>query len=175
MDFRSSWAVQPLSPPTCHREKVFALLFPHPIYVSHPISKWPTRPLSHSLYPGYKSGLRIPVQCLFSLELPAVLTASPTLINYFPLILSHVWKLFSKLCLDRDTECHYKQHDRAPACSLTVLSYLLFNLKNNCLLKWVANEFSLGRTLIPKWKILYVKLFWTGNKKPMFWSRLQTY
>ena len=31
---------------------------PHPVYVPHAISKWPTRPLSHSLYPGYKSGLR---------------------------------------------------------------------------------------------------------------------
>ena len=35
----------------------------------HPISKWPARPLSHSLHPGYKSGLRVPVQCRFSLEL----------------------------------------------------------------------------------------------------------
>ena len=44
-------------PPLPHREKVFALLFPLPVYMPHPISKWPTRPLSHSLYHGYKSGL----------------------------------------------------------------------------------------------------------------------
>ena len=42
---------------------------PYPVYMPHPISKWPTRPLSHSLYPGYKSGLRTPVQRWFSLEL----------------------------------------------------------------------------------------------------------
>ena len=47
--------------PAAHREKVFALLFPHQVYVPHPISKWLTRPLPHSLYPGYKSGLRTPV------------------------------------------------------------------------------------------------------------------
>ena len=37
-------------------------------YVTHPISKWPTRPLSHSLYPGYKNELRTPVQCWLSLD-----------------------------------------------------------------------------------------------------------
>ena len=68
-----------------HREKVFALLFPHPVYMPHPISKWPTRPLSHSLYPGYKSGLRTPVQHRFSLELDTALTASPTLMNFISL------------------------------------------------------------------------------------------
>ena len=54
-----------------HRKKIFALLsLPHhPVYVPHPISKRPTRPLSHSLCPGYKSGLRTLVQCQFSLEL----------------------------------------------------------------------------------------------------------
>ena len=41
------------------------------------------RPLSHSLYLRYKNGLRTPVQYQFSLELgPAVLTASPILINF---------------------------------------------------------------------------------------------
>ena len=35
----------------------------------HPVSKWPTRPLSHCLYPGYKGGLKTPVRCWFSLEL----------------------------------------------------------------------------------------------------------
>ena len=63
---------------------------------------------AHSLYPGYKSGLRIPAQRPFSLELPTVLTVSPSLINYFPLILSHVWTFFSNLCLDHDTEYNYK-------------------------------------------------------------------
>ena len=35
----------------------------------HPISKWPTRSLSHSLYPGYKSVLRTPIQHWFFLDL----------------------------------------------------------------------------------------------------------
>ena len=58
-----------LSPLLPHREKVFALFFPRPVYVSHPISKWPARPLSHSLYQRCKSGLRARVQRRFSLEL----------------------------------------------------------------------------------------------------------
>ena len=86
-----------LSPLLSHREKVFALLFPH-------ISKGSTRPLSHCLYPGYKSGLRTPVQCWFSLEL-AHRSNSVSRSNklYFPLILSHIWKFFSNLHLDHDT------------------------------------------------------------------------
>ena len=58
-----------LSPLLPHREKVFALFFPRPVYVFHPISKWLRRPLSCSLYPGYKNALRTPVQRWFSLEL----------------------------------------------------------------------------------------------------------
>ena len=54
------------SPRPPHREKVSALLFPDPVYMPPPISKWPARPLSHSLYPGYKSGLRT----LFNVVLP---------------------------------------------------------------------------------------------------------
>ena len=69
--------------PSYPRENVFALLFPHPVYMPHPISKWPTRPRSHSLYPGYKSGLRTPPFKVGSpLNWPAVLTASPTLIRF---------------------------------------------------------------------------------------------
>ena len=54
------------------------------------------QPLSHSLYLGYKSGLRTPVQCQFSLELALCcnrISYSNKL--YFFLILSHVWKFFS--------------------------------------------------------------------------------
>ena len=92
-----------LSPLLPHREKVFALLFPHPVYMPHPISKWPTRPLSHSLYPGYKSGLRTPVQRWFSLELARCSNSISHSNNlYFPLILSHVWKFFSNPCLDHN-------------------------------------------------------------------------
>ena len=54
----------------------------------HPISKWPTRPLSHSLYPGYKNGLRTPVQCQFSLALA-----------HCPNSLSHSNKLSLSFCL----------------------------------------------------------------------------
>ena len=59
---------------------------PHPVYMPHPISKWPTRPQPHSWRSGYKSGLRTPVQCRFSPAVPAVLTASPTLINFISLL-----------------------------------------------------------------------------------------
>ena len=52
-----------LSPLLAHREKGSALPMPHPI------SKRPTRPLSHPLYPGYKSGIKAPVRLRFSLEL----------------------------------------------------------------------------------------------------------
>ena len=72
----------------------------------HPISKWLTRPLSHSLYPQYKSGLKTPVQRL-ALSWPTVLTVSPILINYFLLILSHVWKFFSNPHPDHDIN-HYQ-------------------------------------------------------------------
>ena len=92
-----------LSPLLPYREKVFALLFPHPVYIPHPNSKWPVRRLSHSLYPGYKSELRTPVQRRFSLELAHCsnnISHSNKL--YFFLILSHIWKFFSNPCLDHD-------------------------------------------------------------------------
>ena len=38
------------------------------------------------------------------LSWPAVLTASPTLVLYFPLILSHVWKFFSNSHPDHDNQ-----------------------------------------------------------------------
>ena len=94
-----------MSPLLPHREKVFALLFPHPVYMPHPISKWPARPWSHSSYPGYKSGLRTSVQHQFSLGLTCCSNSVSHSNNlYFPLILSHVWKFFSNLCLDHDIE-----------------------------------------------------------------------
>ena len=75
-----------LSPSYLIWRRLFALLFPsHQAYVPHPISKWPTRPLSHSLYPGYKSGLRTPIHVGSPLSWPAVLTASPILINFISL------------------------------------------------------------------------------------------
>ena len=68
----------------------------HPVYMPHPISKWPTRPLSHSLYPEYKCGWKTPAQCGFSLELACCSNrVSQSNKLYFPLILSHVWKFFS--------------------------------------------------------------------------------
>ena len=85
-----------LSPVLPHREKVFALLVPHPVYLPHPISKWPARLLWYSLYSGYKSGLRTPVQRRFSLKLARCSSSvSHSNKHYFPLILSHVWKFFS--------------------------------------------------------------------------------
>ena len=112
-----------LSPLLPHREKVFAGLFPHPVYMPHPISKWLARPLSHSLYPGYKSGLRTPVQRQLCLEL-AHCSNSVSHSNklYFPLILSHVWKFFSNPHLDYDT-C-FNNMSRSP--ELTLVPFLPF-------------------------------------------------
>ena len=76
----------------------------HPVYVLHPISKWPIRPLSHSSCLGYKSGLRTPVQGRFSLELACCsnsVSYSDKL--HFPLILSHIWKFFSILRPDHES------------------------------------------------------------------------
>ena len=83
--------------------KVFALLFPHAVHMPHPISKWPERPLSRSLYPGYKGGLKTPVQHRLSLEL-ARCSNSVSHSNklYFPFILSHVWKFLSNPHTDHD-------------------------------------------------------------------------
>ena len=63
------------------------------------------QPLSHSLYLGYKSGLKTPVQCWFSLGL-AHCSNTVSLSNklYFLLILSHVWKFFSNLHTEHDTK-----------------------------------------------------------------------
>ena len=70
----------------------------------HPISKWPTRPRSHSLYPGYKSGLRTPVQCWFSLALARCSNSiSHSNKLYSPLLLPHIWKFFSNPCPDHDS------------------------------------------------------------------------
>ena len=90
-----------------------------PGYVPHPISKWPARPLSCSLYPGYKIGLRTPVQRRFSLELAHSSNGVSHSNNlYFPLTLSHVRKFFSKRGPD---------HDNFPYCCYKILikfSYL---------------------------------------------------
>ena len=58
------------------------LTLPPPSIHAHAISKWPARPLSHSLYPGYKSGLRTLFNLSSPLSWPTVLTASSTLINF---------------------------------------------------------------------------------------------
>ena len=96
--------------------EVFALLFPHPVYVPHPISKRPRRPLSHSLYPGYKSGLRTPVQCRFSLEL-AHCSNSVSHSNKISLslILPHVWKFFSNLHPDHDNQQRFNSQNKQTA------------------------------------------------------------
>ena len=89
MNFRSSWPLYPVSSPSPYREKVFALLFPlQPIFLPHPISKWPIRPLSHSLHPGYKNESKTPIHWRLSLTVrkPARCAGShsplPTLINF---------------------------------------------------------------------------------------------
>ena len=72
--------------------------------MTHPISKWPTRPLSRSLYPGYKGGLRTPVQHRFSLELACCSNSvSHSSKLYSLLILPHVWKFFCKPHTDYDS------------------------------------------------------------------------
>ncbi|MGT9520960.1 hypothetical protein ACVWA8_15080, partial [Enterococcus faecalis] len=54
--------------PTPHREKVFALLIPTQYSCLIQSAKNLQDPLSNSFYPGYKSGLRTPLQCRVSLE-----------------------------------------------------------------------------------------------------------
>ena len=91
----------------------------------HPISKWPEGPLSHSLYPGYESGLRTPVQCQFSLE-RAHCSNSISHSNklYFPLILSHAWKFFSNPHLDHDTtDIQHWVSLRCTACWFDIFVY----------------------------------------------------
>ena len=62
------------------------------------------RPRSHSLYPGYKSGLRTPIQCRFSPELARCSNSiSHSNKFYFPFILSHVRKFFSNPRMDHNT------------------------------------------------------------------------
>ena len=79
---------------------------PPPVYVPHPISKWPARPLSCSSYPEYKNGLRTHVQCRFSLEL-ACCSNSVSQYNklYSPLLVPYVWKFFSNLRMDMKGLC----------------------------------------------------------------------
>ena len=95
-----------LSSITClpsYREKVFALLFPTQYICLIQPSKCPEKPLSHSLYPGYKNRLTARVQCRLSLELACCsdsVSHSNTL--YLPLIVSHVWKFFSNPRTDHD-------------------------------------------------------------------------
>ena len=83
-----------LSPLLPLREEVFALLFLHPVYVPHPISEWPSRPLSHSKYPGYKSGRKTPVQHQFSLELARCTNSVSHSINFTSLSVSCLEILF---------------------------------------------------------------------------------
>ena len=65
------------------------------------------------LVPGYKSGLRTPIQCWFSLELACCYNSvSQSNKVYFPLILSHVWKFFSNPCTDHDREENVRSHQR---------------------------------------------------------------
>ena len=55
------------------------------------------------LVPGYKSGLKTPVQCLFSLELARCSNSiSHSNKLYSPLILPHFWKFFSNPHLVHD-------------------------------------------------------------------------
>ena len=61
---------------------------PPPIYLPHPISKWPVRPLSHSSHPGHKNESRTPYHCQLSLTIrkPAQCAGRdsplPSLINF---------------------------------------------------------------------------------------------
>ena len=90
-----------LSPLLPHRERVFALLSPPPppspsIHASSNQQMTCKRPLFHSLYLGYKSGLRTPVQRWFFLERARFSNrVSHSNKLYFPPILSHVWTFFS--------------------------------------------------------------------------------
>ena len=92
----------PFSPPTPQGEDVCPTLPPPSIHASSNQQMTCKTPIP-LLYPGYKSGLRTPVQRRLSLEL-ARCSNSVSHSNklYFPLILSHVWKSFPNSCLDQD-------------------------------------------------------------------------
>ena len=91
MDFRPSWAVEPItclpSYPTGRRYLPYSPLPPttRPSIRASSNQQMTPRPLSHSLYPGYKSRLRTPVHLSSPLSWPALLTASPTLIDFISL------------------------------------------------------------------------------------------
>ena len=91
MDFRPSWAVEPItclpSYPTGRRYLPYSPLPPttRPSIRASSNQQMTPRPLTHSLYPGYKSRLRTPVQLSSPLSWPALLTASPTLIDFISL------------------------------------------------------------------------------------------
>ena len=103
----------------------------------HPISKWPPRPLSCSLYPGYKSGLRTPFRHRFSLWL-AHCSNSISHSNklYSPLILPHVWKFFSNPRTDHDNrhspKCSFMYQGTSDSGSIILLLLLLL-ISKSCL------------------------------------------
>ena len=92
----------PLRPQTPDGGGIRSTLAPSSMHASSS-QQWPARPLCHSLYPGYKSGLRTPVQRRFCLEL-ARCSDSVSHSNklHLPLTLSLVWKCFSNLHPDQN-------------------------------------------------------------------------
>ena len=114
---------------------------PYPVYVPHSISKWHARPLFHSLYPGYNSGLEYSVQCQFSLELARCSNSiSHSNKLYFPLILSHVWKFFSNLCPDHDNPA-YLIYMQSTSCEMNSQMDWNAYINHLCTLHFIMRSF----------------------------------
>ena len=102
------------SPRLPRRERVSALLSPHPVHARHPISKRPAGP-----HPTPRTlGVEVDRGPLLNGGSPLrgliILSVSPTLINYFPLILLHVWKFFSNPHPDHDITEINQGRDTSP-------------------------------------------------------------
>ena len=77
--------VSPASPPTPQGGGICPTL-PPPSIPASSSQQMTCKTPSHSLYTGYKSGPRTPFNVGSPLSWPAVLTASPTLINFISLL-----------------------------------------------------------------------------------------
>jgi len=92
-----------LSPLLPHREKDLPYSSPTQYTCLIQSANDPQDPLSHSLYPGYKSGLRTPIHRWFSLELAPCSNSVSHSNKLSSLILPHVWNFFSNLLIDHYT------------------------------------------------------------------------
>ena len=143
LDWTGQYNLSPLLP---HREKVFALVFPPPQICASSNQQMTRKTPIPFLVPGYKSALRTPSQCQFSLELARcfnIISHSNKL--YFPLILSHVWKFFSNPHPDHNTK-KKKSGSQREICTpmfiaaLFTISKKLKQPKGRAIEEWIKNS-----------------------------------